>query len=56
MSQNSNWKNDTQGLSPELFVIEGVDTGSTRLLRPHISFLQDAWKRFKKNKLAIFGL
>lgn len=54
--QTANWKDNTADLSPEMFEIVGADKNATRLLRPHISFLEDAWKRFKKNKLAVFGL
>ncbi len=52
----TDWKNDTEGLTPEMFQTIGVDTTQDRVLRPHISYWQDAWRRFKKNKLAVFGL
>ena len=47
MSQvKTDWINDTEGLSPEMFQIVGVDTTKDRVLRPHISYWQDAWRRF----------
>ncbi len=52
----TDWMNETEGLSPEMFQIVGVDESKDRVLRPHISYWQDAWRRFKKNKLAVFGL
>jgi len=53
---NSDWVNNTEGLTPEMFKTVGVDTTKDRVLRPHISYWQDAWRRFRKNKLAVFGL
>lgn len=43
-------------LTPELFETIGADENAEPVLRPHITYLQDAWRRLKQNKLSMFGL
>ncbi|HHY98799.1 MAG TPA: ABC transporter permease [Firmicutes bacterium] len=44
-------------LSPEMFEPVTLKQGEAEALtRPVISYWQDAWRRFKKNRLALFGL
>ena len=43
-------------LTPEKFEIIGIDSdASEQILRPSLTYLQDAWRRLKKNKLALFS-
>ncbi len=56
MLNNQSWCTNTEGLSPEQFQIVGADKESEAILRPHITYLQDAWRRLKQNKLSMFGL
>ncbi|CAM2776284.1 ABC transporter permease [Hathewaya histolytica] len=47
-------KNNDLELTPEKFEIVGIDRDeSEKILRPSLTYLQDAWRRLKKNKLAI---
>ncbi len=47
----------TDRLHPEMFVIEGFrESDSDKLVRPVISYWQDAWRRLKKNRLAMGAL
>ncbi len=50
------WRTDTEGLSPEQFVTVGADKDAEAILRPHITYFQDAWRRLRQNKLSMFGL
>ena len=44
-------------LTKEMFVVMGKNTDDMELIiRPTLSFWQDAWRRLKKNKAAIIGL
>lgn len=44
-------------LSREKFKIIGIDkSGSEQIVRPNLTYWQDAWRRLKKNKVAIFSL
>lgn len=56
MHNHQNWQSETAGLSPELFRIVGADPNPEAILRPHITYWQDAWRRLKQNKLSMFGL
>lgn len=38
------------------FTVVGVDETVERIARPRIGYLADVWRRFRKNKLAIFAL
>ncbi len=47
----------TENISKDKFVIVGVEENEAdKIARPHISYLQDVWRRFKENKLALFAL
>lgn len=49
--------NNTEILQDELFEIEGKNTERyDAILRPSLSYWQDAWIRLKKNKIALIGL
>jgi len=49
--------NNTEILQDELFEIEGKNTERYDvILRPSLSYWQDAWIRLKKNKIALIGL
>lgn len=44
-------------LDPELFTVVGKNTARMESIsRPSLTFWQDAWRRFKKNKPAFFGM
>lgn len=44
-------------LTPEKFIIIGEkDTDSEKILRPSMTYWQDAWRRLKQNKIAISAL
>ncbi|NQT57837.1 MAG: ABC transporter permease [Bacteroidetes bacterium] len=44
-------------LQPEMFVFEPAEVGeSEKLTRPSLSYWKDAWRRFKKNKVALFAV
>lgn len=46
-----------QKIKKELFVIRGKNLESMETIcRPTLSFWQDAWRRLKKNKIAVLGL
>lgn len=48
---------DNVKLTKEMFIIRGKNVDDMELItRPTLSFWQDAWRRLKKNKAAIFGL
>lgn len=47
----------TEKIPSEKFVIVGVeDNAVDKIARPHISYMQDVWRRFKENKLALLAL
>lgn len=56
MLNSQGWRTDTEGLSPDQFQIVGADRNAEGILRPHVTYLQDAWRRLKQNKLSMFGL
>lgn len=44
-------------LTPEKFIIEGCKSlDSEEILRPNLTYWQDAWRRLKKNKVAFIAL
>ena len=44
-------------ISRELFEKVGVDTqNSETVVRPSMSYFQDAWRRLKKNKVAMISI
>jgi len=44
-------------LSSDMFVIEGMSTSdSEEIVRPNLTYFQDAWRRLKKNKVAFIAL
>ena len=45
-----------ENISKEKFQIIGVDKNEgERIARPHISYMQDAWRRFRQNKTALIA-
>lgn len=48
---------DDRMLSPELFTIIGPQVAEAeRIARPRVSYMKDAWRRFKENKVATAAL
>lgn len=45
-----------QNIPKEKFRIIGVEEGAEVIARPHVSYMSDVWRRFRKNKLALFAL
>jgi oligopeptide transport system permease protein len=46
-----------ENLSKEKFVITGIEeNAAVKIARPRVSYMQDAWRRFKENKLALVAL
>ncbi len=44
-------------LDHELFVVVGVDNSEAeRMARPRVSYMKDAWRRFRENKVATLSL
>ena len=44
-------------ISKDKFKIVGIDkTKSEQITRPNLTYWQDAWRRLKKNKVALFSL
>lgn len=44
-------------LTPDKFEIMGIDSEQSEvIMRPNMTFMQDAWRRLKKNKIAIIAL
>lgn len=56
MLNSQDWRTDTAGLTQEQFAIIGADPNAEDVLRPHVTYLQDAWRRLRQNKLSMFGL
>lgn len=57
MSSNNNLTEMTYKPTPEDFKIVGIDKSQSEVIyRPSLTFWQDGWRRFKKNKLAMFFL
>lgn len=45
-----------ENISKEKFQIIGVDKNEgEKIVRPHISYMQDAWRRFRQNKTALIA-
>lgn len=43
-------------ITKDMFEVVGIDsTDSEKILRPSMTYWQDAWRRFKQNKLALFA-
>lgn len=46
-----------ENISQDMFQIIGPETGeSEKIARPRVSYLKDAWRRFKENKIATVAL
>jgi oligopeptide transport system permease protein len=45
-----------QNIPKEKFTIVGIEQGAEVIARPHVSYMKDVWRRFRKNKLAIVAL
>lgn len=53
----ANVNENTKNISKDMFRRVGVDeTDSERLDKPSLTYWADVWRRFKENKLAMFGL
>lgn len=55
--QNYEYDREKFIATPEDFIYVGADTEKQeKIYKPSLTYLQDTWRRFKKNKLAIFFL
>lgn len=48
--------NDNDHIPSEMFEHVGADAVAEPILRPHVTYIEDAWRRLKQNKLSMFGL